>query len=894
MLDHNDPRLIDYALGEMTPEEAKEFEAELNLPENAEALKAMKEFQTVAGAATQALAAEPAGQLRAEQRKAVIEQASTPANVTPMEKARRSRLFRVFVDVVAVAACLLVISAIAIPNLLRSRGSSGGHINTAMNSAKVAEIKSQLQARPDGVSASGGNVSVYSDPTQHRGSAMSLPLGFNESPSTQDIGAGGAVAPEKAEATRVNEAQPQEAPVNRYMADANTPASAPPPAPPAPQTSDDRLRRVTSEEAKVMGLVAASPPPAPGDKAKVAETEADESLDDLLEIPIKTMSQQTSIGDEEGHSLGYVPSPAGRDKADAIASVQESASAPAPAAEPAPAPPEEKPMQAPASNVAVTTAPEIKDQGAASEGTREMKPIDVEYPEPFFGGTPLDYWGPNLEPQDYRDPRTIANEKYLPIVENVFLNVMNNPLSTFSIDVDTGAYSNVRRFLNQGQMPPPDAVRIEEMINYFKYDLAQPTGEAPFSVTIEMADCPWAQGHKLARVALQGRTVVSEERNPANLVFLIDVSGSMSNANKLPLAKEAMKALLNELEPRDRVAIVTYASGVSVPLNSTPCTEKDLIRSAIDSLGAGGSTNGSGGIQQAYQIARANFIAGGINRVLLATDGDFNVGTTSHDALMNLIATEAKSKVFLTVMGFGYGNIKDGTLEQIADKGNGNYAYIDNYAEARRVLVDQINGTLVTIAKDVKIQVEFNPQHIQAYRLIGYENRALEDRDFNDDTKDAGEIGAGHQVTALYQLVPGGASIDPGVDQLRYQPKPQPEAVLDGPSNPEWMTVKLRYKEPDGDTSKLIELPCANTGGAITQATDDMKFVASVAAFGMMLRHSQYQGTASYDRVIALADAGKKGDPERQACIDMMVTAKTLAVSGQQPVPVHRHRPPVL
>jgi len=245
-------------------------------------------------------------------------------------------------------------------------------------------------------------------------------------------------------------------------------------------------------------------------------------------------------------------------------------------------------------------------------------------------------------------------------------------------------------------------------------------------------------------------------------------------------------------------------------------------------------------------------------------------------------------------MGFGYGNIKDGTLEQIADKGNGNYAYIDNYAEARRVLVDQINGTLVTIAKDVKIQVEFNPQHIQAYRLIGYENRALEDRDFNDDTKDAGEIGAGHQVTALYQLVPGGASIDPGVDQLRYQPKPQPEAVLDGPSNPEWMTVKLRYKEPDGDTSKLIELPCANTGGAITQATDDMKFVASVAAFGMMLRHSQYQGTASYDRVIALADAGKKGDPERQACIDMMVTAKTLAVSGQQPVPVHRHRPPVL
>ncbi|HDP35754.1 MAG TPA: VWA domain-containing protein [Candidatus Hydrogenedentes bacterium] len=509
-----------------------------------------------------------------------------------------------------------------------------------------------------------------------------------------------------------------------------------------------------------------------------------------------------------------------------------------------------------------------------------MEPLVIEYPEPFFGGTPLDYWGENLEPPDYRAPWTPnsrGSEKYLPIIENAFLNVTSNPLSTFSIDVDTGAYSNVRRFLQQGQLPPPDAVRIEEMINYFKYDLAQPTGEAPFSVTIEMADCPWAQGHKLARVALQGRAVVSEERNPANLVFLIDVSGSMKNANKLPLAKESMKALLNELRPHDRVAIVTYAGAAAIALPSTPCTDKEAIRAAIDALQAGGSTHGSAGIQQAYRIARENFIPGGINRVLLATDGDFNVGTTSHEALMNLITQEAKSKVFLTVMGFGYGNIKDATLEQIANKGNGNYAYIDTFAEARRVLVDQISGTLITIAKDVKIQVEFNPQHVQAYRLIGYENRALADRDFNDDTKDAGEIGAGHQVTALYQLVPKGANLDPGVDPLRYQPAPEPETAPDRPINPEWMTVKLRYKEPEGDVSRLIEIPWASTGGDLRQATPDMQFASGVAVFGMMLRNSQHKGTANFDMVMALAEAGKKSDPERQAFIDLVVTAKTLS-----------------
>ncbi|MCK5863043.1 MAG: von Willebrand factor type A domain-containing protein [Candidatus Hydrogenedentes bacterium] len=789
MIDHNDPRLIDYALGELTPEEAKAVEAELKQPGNAEALKGMKEFQIVAGAAKDALEAEPAGQLRAEQREAVIEQAAAPANVTPITKAPRFLYPRIFTYAV-LAACLIATFTFVMPNLLRSRSSGGGDISGRI--MKTISVSSLVKEDAPASSVS-GDVSVYADPAvAGRGAS-----GSNE-------GDGGSASRLKAEESRVDaEIQHQEEALgNRYMADSNAASPAP---------------------AKVQTQGAA-----------VAEDEADDWT---------TTMSQIRIGDEETHSLGYTAPPA--DKLKEVSALP---------------------------NVTVMSAPEGKQQMNAM---RLPPPPSMPMPMPM--------------PMPMR-PRHVRGEKYLPIMENAFLNVMGNPLSTFSIDVDTGAYSNVRRFLQQGQLPPANAVRVEEMINYFKYDLAQPTGETPFSVTIEMANCPWAEGHKLARVALQGRTVVSEERNPANLVFLIDVSGSMSNAKKLPLARESMKALLNELEPRDRVAIVTYAGGASVVLNSTSCTEKAIIRTAIDRLQAGGSTHGSAGIQQAYRIARENFISGGINRVLIATDGDFNVGTTSHDALMNLITNEAKSKVFLTVMGFGYGNIKDGTLEQIADKGNGNYAYIDSYTEARRVLVDQISGTLVTIAKDVKIQVEFNPQHVQAYRLIGYENRALAARDFNDDTKDAGEIGAGHQVTALYQLVPTGAALEPGVDVLRYQSKPEPEIDKGGPVNPEWMTVKLRYKKPEGDTSRLIELPWSSTGGDLSQATADMQFASSVAAFGMLLRSSQHRGTVNFDLVMNLAESGKKNDTDRQAFIDLIVGAKTLAASGGTPVPVLRHK----
>ncbi|MCC6145007.1 MAG: VWA domain-containing protein [Candidatus Hydrogenedentes bacterium] len=482
-----------------------------------------------------------------------------------------------------------------------------------------------------------------------------------------------------------------------------------------------------------------------------------------------------------------------------------------------------------------------------------------------------------------------GGEAYAPIVENDFARVADAPLSTFSIDVDTAAYSNVRRFLTQGTLPPPNSVRLEEMINYFDYRYPQPEGEDPFSVNVEVGACPWEPEHLIARIGLQGLDVPRDKRPPANLVFLLDVSGSMSDANKLPLVKESMKALLRELDEGDKVGIVTYASGSSIPLRSTSAANEAEILAAIDSLEAGGSTHGSAGIQDAYTMAMNNFMADGVNRVILATDGDFNVGVTSPDALVKMIEEKRKSGVFLTALGFGMGNIKDATLEQLADKGNGNYAYIDSFAEARKVLVDELMGTLVTIAKDVKIQVEFNPGQVQAYRLLGYENRALAARDFNDDTKDAGEIGSGHQVTALYQIVPVGSRIQPGVDALRYQDQPEPETAAE-PSG-ELMNVKLRYKTPDSDTSQKIETPVVAEGKPADQLSPDTKFAASVAAFGMLLRHSQYAGKATFDQVRELAEQGAQAGwfdgpkaqemkQAREDFVNLVVTAKTLGNTG--------------
>lgn len=477
-----------------------------------------------------------------------------------------------------------------------------------------------------------------------------------------------------------------------------------------------------------------------------------------------------------------------------------------------------------------------------------------------------------LKESEAKQPNT---EAYAEVPENPFVAVGSEPLSTFSIDVDTASYANVRRFLNQGQRPPRASVRLEELVNYFKYTYPQPEAGKPFSVTVEMTECPWQPQHRLARIGLQGRDVAREERPAANLVFLIDVSGSMDEPNKLPLVKQSLHLLTGQLKGSDHVALVTYASGTGVALPSTSLEQKDTVRRAIDSLTAGGSTNGASGLQLAYQQARQHFKKYGVNRVILATDGDFNVGITSQSDLQNLITSEAQSGVFLSVLGYGMGNLKDATMELLADKGNGNYAYIDSLGEARKVLADQAQGTLVTIAKDVKIQIEFNPAVVRNYRLLGYENRLLAKEDFNDDKKDAGEIGAGHTVTALYEIVPMSApAIQPPVDALRYQ---QPrvtkttataeesdsdKSAAATPSN-ETMTVKLRYKQPDGDVSQLIEVPVVdNADATFAEAPGDFKFAASVAMYGLLLKDSAHKGSANWNMVRDFARAGKGNDAE--------------------------------
>jgi Ca-activated chloride channel family protein len=448
--------------------------------------------------------------------------------------------------------------------------------------------------------------------------------------------------------------------------------------------------------------------------------------------------------------------------------------------------------------------------------------------------------------------------------DNDFLGARDNPLSTFSIDVDTAAYANVRRFLVQGVRPPPDAVRIEELVNYFPYQYRAPTGDVPFAANLEVASAPWAPEHRLVRIGLKGREVSDAARPAANLVFLLDVSGSMQQPNKLPLVKQSLHLLVDKLRADDRVAIAVYAGASGLALPSTPVSHKAEILAAIDRLQAEGSTNGAMGIQLAYDIAKANFIAGGVNRVILATDGDFNVGVTNEGDLTRLIEEKAKSGVFLSVLGFGMGNYKDATLESLADKGNGNYAYIDTLAEARKSLVEQAGGTLVTIAKDVKIQVEFNPAQVQAYRLIGYENRLLKKEDFNNDKVDAGEIGAGHTVTALYEVVPLGAEMPEAKATdgtvLKYQRPIGGKSFVPVALSDELLTVSIRYKEPAAEESRKLEFPLRDGGTRFENASEDFKFAAAVAGFGMILRDSPYKGTATLADVTTWGRQGVSSD----------------------------------
>ncbi len=504
--------------------------------------------------------------------------------------------------------------------------------------------------------------------------------------------------------------------------------------------------------------------------------------------------------------------------------------------------------------------PGIRIRGANSS-KRESNPASTLYDSRSF--------------QDTNQPRH-NTEEYDGITENIFHEALKNPLSTFSIDVDAASYSNVRRFITSGQQVPKDAVRVEEMINYFKYDYDQPKGDDPFSINTEISIAPWNKKHKLVHIGLQGKNIPKENLPPSNLVFLIDVSGSMSDENKLPLLKTSFKMLVEQLREQDRVAIVVYAGAAGLVLPSTSGADKKTILEALENLEAGGSTAGGAGIKLAYAVAKENFIENGNNRVILATDGDFNVGESSNGGMERLIEEKREEGVFLTALGFGMGNYKDSKMETLADKGNGNYFYIDSILEAQKALVNEFGGTLFTIAKDVKLQIEFNPARVKAYRLIGYENRMLNNEDFNNDRKDAGELGSGHSVTALYEVIPVGVESEfSKVDELKYQ-KTKVEPTSD---SKEIMTVKFRYKKPSGTVSKLIVHPLLDENIAIDRTSDSFRWSAAVAGFGMLLRDSEYVKDFKYEDVLQLAQNAKGEDVDgyRVEFINMVKSLKSLA-----------------
>jgi Uncharacterized protein containing a von Willebrand factor type A (vWA) domain len=474
---------------------------------------------------------------------------------------------------------------------------------------------------------------------------------------------------------------------------------------------------------------------------------------------------------------------------------------------------------------------------------------------------------------------SLDDESYKEFEENKFLSPYEFPLSTFSIDVDVASYSNIRRFINNGELPPVDAIRIEEMINYFSYDYPQPDGADPVRISTEVGNCPWNSQNRLIKIGLKAKEIPSENLPASNFVFLIDVSGSMYGAGRLPLVKSSLKLLLNNLRDKDRVAIVAYAGAAGLVLPSTSAKDKQKILEALKSLTAGGSTAGGAGIQLAYKIAKDNFINGGNNRVILCTDGDFNVGVSSNKSLEELISQQRKTGIFLSVLGYGMGNYKDDKMQTLAQAGNGNHAYIDNLQEANRVLVQEFGSTMYAVAKDVKLQIEFNPTKVQAYRLIGYETRLLDNEDFNDDTVDAGEMGAGHTVTAFYEIVPVGVNsnvYDPGnVDPLKYQRPKDSEADII--NSPEMMLVKLRYKPIDSDISDKVEMPIVDNGG--NNVSQDFRFAASVTMFGMLLRDSKYKAEANYSKLVELANQGIVNDDlgYRREFVRLAETAKGMS-----------------
>lgn len=531
--------------------------------------------------------------------------------------------------------------------------------------------------------------------------------------------------------------------------------------------------------------------------------------------------------------------------------------------------------------VATTAGVSQADKGEAisrrgSRSKRRLKSKSRKQGCPSFGGSVT-------APNRYAAAPPVekpANESYAGLVENDYRNVLDEPLSTFSIDVDRASYSNIRRHLNQMQKPPKDAVRIEEMINYFDYNYAQPKDEHPFSIETEFSECPWNKEAKLLKIGLQGKKIDLEKAPANNLVFLVDVSGSMSAANKLPLLKESLKLLIQNMRTQDKMALVVYAGAAGVVQEST--NDKNKLLEALNGLEAGGSTAGGAGITLAYKIAKQNWVENGNNRVLIATDGDFNVGTSSVGDLETLIAKKRKDNIFLTLLGYGMGNYKDDKMEVLADKGNGNYAYIDNLKEAKKTLVNEMGGTLYTIAKDVKIQIEFNPVQVQSYRLVGYENRLLNKEDFNNDAKDAGELGAGHTVTALYEIVLSkGKKKDKAtkeVDDLVYQKNKTTHLAS---TSQDLMTLKLRYKKPKASKSILMKIPVDKASIPLDATSDNFRFAASVAGFGMLLRDSKFKNQLTYKEVLELAKGAKGEDANGYRAEYIQMVSNVLSMTAQ-------------
>ena len=476
------------------------------------------------------------------------------------------------------------------------------------------------------------------------------------------------------------------------------------------------------------------------------------------------------------------------------------------------------------------------------------------------------------------DADQMNDEEYSQFAENKFQLAKTEPLSTFSVDVDAASYSNMRRFINRGSLPEKDAIRVEELVNYFSYNYSEPTGTDPVKISTEVGVCPWDSQNRLVKIGLKARNIAGDNLPASNFVFLIDVSGSMEGPTRLGLVKSSLKLLVNNLREKDRVAIVVYAGAAGEVLPSTSGANKQKIREALDNLSAGGSTAGGEGIQLAYKIAKKNLIKNGNNRIILCTDGDFNVGVSSNNGLQKLIEEERKSGVFLSILGYGMGNYKDDKMQTLAQAGNGNHAYIDNLQEANKVLVNEFGATMYTVAKDVKLQIEFNPGKVQAYRLVGYETRLLNKEDFNDDTKDAGEMGAGHTVTAFYEVIPVGvkSNLIGNVDPLKYQKNMDINPAVYN-AQPDLLTVKLRYKEPNSDTSKKIEVPLIDNNG--DNVSDDFRFASAVAMFAQLIKDSQYKGVGSYDKAIALAQKGFGSDEQgyRREFVRLMETAKGLA-----------------